>query len=120
MRRCRNQGTFFQQNAFEYFVSAEQHVAPGNTNFLVEINSSGDRKVGKERQCVAGIRNFGLFSVDDEKQTITFWKSLDYIESEKSMKAGGHAVGYGPGLVIPLEEFNAVHRTREKLTMIVK
>jgi hypothetical protein len=55
----------------------------------------------------------GLFAVDDEKETVTFWKSLDYLESEKSMKEGGGAVGYGPGLVMTLKEFNDVHRTRE-------
>lgn len=119
MRRSRDQGNFFQQNACEYFVSAEEHVPSGNTNCVVQIDSSGNRpvtenKFGRRRKCVEGIRNFGLFSVDSEKDTITFWKSLDYLESEKCMGEGGVAVGYGPGWVMTLDEFNDVHRSREE------
>lgn len=116
MRRCRNKG-FFQQNAFQYFVSAEDRVVPGNTNCVIEIDSSKEEKVtlnklGKQRACVPGIRNFALFAVDDDAGTITFWESLDYLASEASMADGGHAVGYGPGLVLSLKDFNEVHRVR--------
>ena len=117
MRRHRNRG-FFQQNAYEYFTSAESHVVIGNTNCVLEVDASKDVKIqlnicGKRRTCVPGIRNFALFNVDDENGTITFWESLDYLESEKSMAGGGPAVGFGPGLKLTLDTFNEVHRTRE-------
>jgi hypothetical protein len=114
MRRQRNKG-FFQQNAFQYFKSAEEHVIIGNTNCVIEIDASKDKKVtinkmGKKRVCVPGIRNFALFNVTAD--TITFWEYLDYLASEASMETGGPAVGYGRGMVMKLTEFNAIHRTR--------
>jgi hypothetical protein len=121
MRICRNK-FFFQQNAHQYFLSAEKKIVPGNKNCVIEIDSTKEEKVietnlGNKRACVPGIWNFALFAVvvDDSADSITFWESLDYLASEASMEKGGGAVGYGPGLVLSLKDFNEVHRFRNNV-----
>lgn len=110
IKSCRNRG-FFQQNARQYYKSAQEKIVPGNTNCVVEIDASQEEKADKDRVAFAGVRNFAVFNIDQEKETITFWENFDAEASELSIANNGKAVGFGNGLTISIEEFNKNHRT---------
>lgn len=101
-----------QRTAKQYHECAEEFVIAGNTNLLVMIDDSVATKGAEERQPVPDIRYYGIYSIDPEEETVTFWESLDPEESEKSISTTGRAVGYGPGVVMSISDFDDQHRTR--------
>ena len=81
---------------------------PGQTHAILKLKR-GNEDTGIEGRDAVN-RNFGLWAVSD--QTITFWESLDVVASRLSIAATGRAVGFGPGVIVPLAEFNTKHRTQ--------
>ena len=80
----------------------------GQTHAKLIVDRSNEVRgvAGRDSVC----RNYSLWTIDEK--SITFWESLDVEASRTTMKSIGRAVGYGPGVVMTLAEFNKTQRTQ--------
>ena len=84
----------------------------GQTHAVLNIDRSREDGGCDGRGSVC--RTYSLWTIDETH--ITFWESLDVEASRTSMKEGGRAVGFGPGVKMALAEYGAKQRTQLKST----
>ena len=81
---------------------------PGQTHAVLKLER-GNEDGGIEGRGAVN-RNYGLWAVNGV--AITYWESLDVVASKLSIAATGRAVGFGPGVIVTIADFNAKQRTQ--------
>jgi hypothetical protein len=107
IRRVRDEGNGIEEAADLLDIGASTGIA-GQTHATLNIDRSNeDGGVGGRKPFC---RNYALWTIDDTH--ITFWESVNIEASRASIKAGGSAVGFGPGVRQALSEFDEKQRTQ--------
>ena len=108
IRRVRDEGNGIEEAADLLAIGTGTGIA-GQTHATLNINRSNEDGGVSGRKPVC--RNYALWTVSGTD--IIFWESVNVEASRVSIKAGGSAVGFGPGIKQSLSEFNAKQRTQK-------
>jgi hypothetical protein len=110
-RRVRDEGNGIKEAADLLKIGAGMGIS-GQNHATLNINRSNEDSGVSGRISVC--RNYALWTVDDTN--ITFWESLNVEASTLPIRAGGSAVGFGPGIKQALSEFDEKQRSQVRPT----
>ena len=104
---------FHQEDANDYHQQLSSSNIPGNSYFRLVVDRSKGGGGAKNRDSTK--RGHLVFAVTQDDQ-VKQWELLDPQASRESIRRGGQAVGYGPGISEPLKMWNQEQRSHRKET----
>ena len=104
---------FHQEDANDYHQQLSSSNIPGNSYFRLVVDRSKEGGGAKNRDSTK--RGHLVLAVTQDNQ-VKQWELLDPQASRESIREGGQAVGYGPGINEPLEIWNQEQRSHRKET----
>ena len=117
MKRKRDESNqdekFHQEDANDYHQQLSSSNIPGNSYFRLVVDRSKGGGGAKNRDSTK--RGHLVFAVTQDDQ-VKQWELLDPQASRESIRRGGQAVGYGPGISEPLATWNQEQRSHRKAT----
>ena len=104
---------FHQEDANDYHQQLSSSNIPGNSYFRLVVD--GSKEGGGAKKCDSTKRGHIVLAVTQDNQ-VKQWELLDPQASRQSIREGGQALGYGPGINEPLEIWNQEQRSHRKET----